>query len=165
VLWLSGKTAEGELLKYGSCLMNESEVIDYMMKTFPDVETTTAYGYHMFFYRSDRKLSFATLIAADYEYDQFSNLNRPGIFRLNIGVSKQTFQSIFGTEEVDLKDYDFTALDVIMPHPEYAQYHFICVLSPSEKSFEEIRPLLAEAHDIAARRYASQNKNKEAGTD
>jgi hypothetical protein len=92
-------------------------------------------------------------------------LNRPGIFRLNIGVSKQTFQSLFGTEAVDLKDYDFTALDVIMPHPEYAQYHFICVLSPSEKTFEEIRPLLAEAYDIAARRYASQNKNKEAGTD
>src|ERR1043165_5932186 len=98
--------------------MNESEVIDYIMKTFPAVETTTAYGYDMFFYRSDRKLSFATLIAADYEYDQFSNLNRPGIFRLNIGVSKGTFQSLFGKEEVDLQEYDFTPLDVIMPHPE-----------------------------------------------
>ena len=138
--------------------MNESEVVDYIIKTFPDVETTTAYGYNMFFYRSDRKLSFATLISSDYEYDHFSNLNRPGVFRLNIGVSKQTFQSLFGTHEVDVKDYDFTALDVIMPHPEYAQYHFICVLSPSEETFEKIRPLLTEAYDIAARRYASQNK-------
>ncbi len=145
--------------------MNETTVIDYIMKTFPEVDTTTAYGYDMFFYRSDRKLSFATLISSDYEYDNVSNLNRPGVYRLNIGVSKQTFHSLFGTDEVDIQDYDFTALDVIMPHPEYAQYHFICVLSPSEETFEKIRPLLAEAYDIAARRYASQNKNNETSTD
>ena len=141
--------------------MNESAVIEYIMKTFPDVETTRAYGYDMFFYRSDRKLSFATLISSDYDYDHISNLNRSGVFRLNIGVSKQTFQSLFGTEEVNIKDYDFTALDVIMPHPEYAQYHFICVLSPSDATFEDrIQPLIAEAYEIAVRRYTSQNKNK-----
>ena len=143
--------------------MDESAVIDYIMKTFPKVETVTEYGYDMFFYRSDRKLSFATMISSDYDYDHVSNLNRPGVYRLNIGVSKQTFQSLFGTDQVNVNDYDFTALDVIMPHPEYAQYHFICVLSPSDETFEEIRPLLAEAYDIAARRYASQNKNNETG--
>ena len=141
--------------------MNESVVVDYIMKTFPNVEMTTDYGYQMFFYRSDRKLSFATLISSDYDYDHISNLNRPGVFRLNIGVSKQTFQSLFGTDEVNVNDYDFTALDVIMPHPEYAQYHFICVLSPSEETFERVRSLLADAYDIAARRFASQNKNNE----
>jgi hypothetical protein len=140
--------------------MNESAIKDYIMRTFPEVETTHAYGYDMFFYRSDRKLSFATLISSDYDYDNVFNLNRPGVFRLNIGVSKQTFQSLFGTDEINVKDYDFTALDVIMPHPEYAQYHFICVLSPSEGTFEKIRSLLAEAYNIAARRYASQNKDK-----
>lgn len=145
--------------------MNESEVIDYIMKTFPNVETTIAYGYNMFFYGSDRKLSFATLISSDYDYDHYSNLNRPGVFRLNIGVSKQTFQALFGKGEVDLKDYDFTALDVIMPHPEYAQYHFICVVSPGEDTFAKIRSFLQEAYEIAARRYASQNKNDEAGVE
>jgi len=140
--------------------MNESAVIDYILKTFPDVETTQAYGYDMFFYKSDRVLSFATMISADYDYDHYSNLNRPGVFRLNIGVSKGMFQSLFGKEQVDVNDYDFTALDVIMPHPEYAQYHYICVLSPSEATFERIRPLLAEAYEIAARRYNSQNKDK-----
>jgi hypothetical protein len=144
--------------------MNESAVGEYIVKTFPEVEQTNAYGYDMFFYRTDRKLSLATLISSDYDHDHISNLNRPGVFRLNIGVSKQTFRSLFGTEEVNVNDYDFTALDVIMPHPEYAQYHFICVLSPGEETFEKIRPLLAEAYDIAARRYASQNKNSETGT-
>ncbi len=142
--------------------MNESEVTDYIMKTFTKVETIKAYGYDMFFYGADRKLSFATLISSDYDYDHISNLNRLGVFRLNIGVSKQTFKSLFGTDGVNIKGYDFTILDVIMPHPEYAQYHFICVLSPSEKTFEKIRALLAEAYDIAARRFASQGKDNEA---
>lgn len=145
--------------------MNESAIVDYIMKTFPEIETTNAYGYDMFFYRSDRKLSFATIISSDHDYDHISNLSRPGVFRLNIGVSKQTFQSLFGTNEINVSDYDFTALDVIMPHPEYAQYHFICVLSPSEETFERVRSLLAEAYEIAARRYASQNKNNEIGAD
>ncbi len=139
--------------------MNESTVVDYIVKTFPEVETTTSFGYDMFFYRTDRKLSFATIISSDYDYDRVSNLSRPGVFRLNIGISKETFQALFGTDDVDVNKYDFTALDVIMPHPEYAQYHFICVLSPSEATFERIRPLLAEAYEIAVRRYASQNKN------
>jgi len=68
---------------------------------------------------------------------------------------------LFGKDDVHVEDYDFTALDVIMPHPEYAQYHFVCVLSPGEQTFEKIRPLLAEAYEIAARRYASQNKSNE----
>jgi hypothetical protein len=139
--------------------MDKSAVAEYITQTFPDVETTYAYGYDMFFYKSDRKLSFATLIDSDYEYDHVSNLDRPGVFRLNLGVSKQTFEALFGNAAINVADYDFTALDVIMPHPEYAAYHFICVLAPGEETFGRIRPLLAEAHEIAARRYASQNKD------
>ena len=140
--------------------MNESAVVDYIMKTFSEVETTTAFGYTFFFYRSERKLPFATLASSDNEYEQISKLDRPGVFRLNIGVSKQTFHSLFGTTKVDVDSYDFTALDVIMPHPDYAQQSFICVLSPSEATFERIRLLLVESYDIAVRRYTSQNKDK-----
>ncbi|HSJ86102.1 MAG TPA: DUF6194 family protein [Anaerolineales bacterium] len=140
--------------------MNESAVVDYITKTFPEVEATSSLGYTFFFYRSERKLPFATLIASDYDYDRISNLDRPGVFRLNIGISKQTFQSLFGTTKVDVSNYDFTALDVIMPHPDYAKQHFVCVLSPSETTFERVGALLAEAYDIAVRRYTSQNKNK-----
>jgi predicted DNA-binding protein (MmcQ/YjbR family) len=61
---------------------------------------------------------------------------------------------------VDLYNYDFTALDVIMPHPHYAQQSFICVLSPGDATFEKVRPLLAEAYDIAVRRFNRRNKAK-----
>ena len=138
--------------------MNELSVIEYITKTFPGVETDNAFGYTFFYYQSERKLPFATLIASDQDHDRVSNLDRPGVFRLNIGVSKQTFQSLFGTAKVDISGYDFTILDVIMPHPHYAQQNFICVLSPSEATFERLQGMLAEAYDIAERRYTRRNK-------
>lgn len=139
--------------------MDELSVIEYINQTFPEVESTVAYGYTMFFYRSDRIVSFATIISSDYDYDHISNLNRPGVFRLNIGISRETFQSLFGSDKVDISNYDFTALDVIMPHPEYAAQNYICVLSPSDATFEKkIRPLLAEAYEIAARKFNRRSK-------
>ena len=140
--------------------MDESAVVDYIIQTFPEVETTDSFGYTMFFYRSDRTLPFATLISSDYEYDRISHLDRPGVFRLNLGVSPKTFQALFGTAKVDVSRYDFTALDVIMPHPEYAPQYFICVLSPSEATFEKVRPLLAEAYELAVRRVTRRNKDR-----
>jgi hypothetical protein len=141
--------------------MDETSVVNYITETFPGVETTTNFGYTFFFYRSDHILPFATLISSDQDYDRFSNLDRPGVFRLNIGVSRETFQSLFGTAKVDVSSYDFTALDVIMPHPEYAQQSFLCVLSPSEATFERVRALLAEAYNIAVRRFTRRNKKNE----
>jgi Family of unknown function (DUF6194) len=39
-----------------------------------------------------RRFPFATIVTKDYgDFDNASNLDRPGMFRLNIGVSKQTF--------------------------------------------------------------------------
>jgi len=140
--------------------MNEASVASYITQTFSAVETTTNFGYTFFFYGSDHRLPFATLASSDNEYDRVSNLDRPVVFRLNIGVSKQTFQSLFGTATVDVSHYDFTVLDTIMPHPHYAPQNFICVLSPSEATFERLRPLLAEAYDITIRRRTMRNKNE-----
>ena len=140
--------------------MNESSVTDYITKTFPEVETTTNFGYTFFFYKSDHMVPFATLISSDQDHDRISNLDRPGVFRLNIGVSREMFQSLFGTAKVDVSSYDFTALDVIMPHPEYAPQNFICVLSPSEATFERVQALLTEAYEIAVQRYNRRNKDE-----
>ncbi len=140
--------------------MNESLIENYIMTTFPEVETTTNFGYTFFFYKSERVQPFATLVAADNEYERISNLDRPGVFRLNIGVSRQTFQSLFGTAKVDVSNYDFTALDIIMPHPDYAPQNFVCVLSPGEATLAQTQALLAEAYGIAVERFNRRNKNK-----
>ncbi|HTO99917.1 MAG TPA: DUF6194 family protein [Anaerolineales bacterium] len=138
--------------------ITESVIEDYINRTFDGVETAVNLGYTFFFYRSDHMLPFATIASTGNEYERISDLDRPGVFRLNIGVSRSTFESMFGAGKVDLGSYDFTALDVIMPHPDYSNQHFICVLSPGAATFEHIRPMLAEAYDIAARRNARRSK-------
>jgi len=134
--------------------MDEKGITDYIMNTFAGVETMTTLGYTFFFYGPDRMLPFTTVATADNEGDRVSNLDRPGVFRLNIGVSKQTFQVLFGTGKVEVSAYDFTTLDTIMPHPDYAAQSWLCVLNPSDTTFEQLRPLLREAYDLAVRRAA-----------
>jgi hypothetical protein len=88
-------------------------------------------------------------VTKDYgDFDNASNLDRPGVFRLNIGVSKGTFATLFGAKQ----NYDFTALDQVMPHPVYGKNHFVCVLNPSASTFEALKPQLAEAYEIAVKR-------------
>jgi hypothetical protein len=132
--------------------MDETAITRYIIDTFSNVETATNFGYVFFFYGSDHMLPFATLAVADNDYDRVSNLDRPGVFRLNIGVSKPTFQALFGTGKIDVSTYDFTALDTLMPHPDYAAQSFLCVLKPSDATFQKLRPLLAEAYELARRR-------------
>jgi hypothetical protein len=119
--------------------MTDASITEYITSTFTGVETSTNFGYNFFFQGTDRKLPFATIAASDNEYDRDSNLDRPGVFRLNIGVRKETFQSLFGTAAVNIGSYDYTALDRIMPHPHYAAQHFLCVLNPSEPTFEKVK--------------------------
>jgi len=120
-----------------------------------------AWGDTFFIYDPDRNLEgagrfpFATIVTKDYgDFDDASDLNRPGVFRFNIGVSKETYQSLFSDEG----PHDFTALDVLMPHPVYRRNHWVCVLNPSEKTFEKLKPLLAEAYAIAVRRIRKRSK-------
>lgn len=132
--------------------MDARAMASYILDTFPRVEATEAYGYEFFFYADERKLPFATLACSDNDYDRVSNLDRPGVFRLNIGVSRGSFQDLFGSNQIDVSSCDFTDLDKILPHPEYSAQNFVCVLNP-EKTWETVQSLLAEAYSIAARRH------------
>jgi Family of unknown function (DUF6194) len=159
--------------------MNEAAIISSIVDSFEGVETATANGDTFFFYRSERMFPFATLVMSDFN-DSYSNLSRPSVFRLNIGVSKQTYQALFGrptpqgmrvapeavaadsgaagaarddsgqSEDIE-RSYDFTVLDTLMPHPVYGRQYWVCVLSPSQATFEaQVRPLLVEAYELAA---------------
>ena len=143
--------------------MDEASIIQYITGTFDGIDTITVDGNTFFFYDPDRKFPFATLMTND-DNDSASNLNRPSVFRLNIGISKQTYQSLFGAQAPrpragDAIDsgYDFTALDQVMPHPVYGSMYWACVLNPSAATFQAVvRPLLAEAYDLAVRKYAKR---------
>lgn len=138
--------------------MNEADISRYILDTFVGVEVVTSNSNSFFFYDPENKVPFVTIVVSD-EYDNASDLNREGVYRLNIGVSKQTYQTMFRTEDehgVEVRHtdgYDFTALDTLMPHPVYGRMYWVCVLNPSEATFEKVGPLLKEAYDIAVRKY------------
>src|SRR4051794_41106869 len=90
--------------------VDESTIEKYIMETFSETQVAENFGYKFFFYGDDYKRPFATLASSDNEYDKVSNLDRPGVFRLNVGVSRQTCMSLFGTRKIDTAKYDFTAL-------------------------------------------------------
>ena len=147
--------------------MDEASITRYITETFGDVHPVEGWGDTFFFYNPDWKLPdkiyFATLKHQDDDYDRVSDLNRPSVFRLSIGVSKATYRSMFGPEPprpgasgaVDT-GHDFTALDQLLPHPVYARAHWVCVLNPSTATFEAAKPLLAEAYDLAVSKHAKQ---------
>ena len=124
----------------------------FIEDNFPDVVTYEIEGDHFFVCDTENKTPFAT-ISTSSKYDTHSDLDRPGVFRLNLGVSKTTYRARFPTDKLPLESgHDFTATDQIMPHPEYGRTYWICVINPGEATFEELRPMLAEAYQIAVKK-------------
>ena len=141
--------------------MNETAIIKYITDTFEGIHSVTVTDNSFFFYDPEGKFPFATLMTND-ENDQASDLNRPSVFRLNIGVNKDTYQALFGAETSSGEkegDYDFTALDHLMPHPVYGRMYWVCILNPSPATFQRVvQPLLAEAYERDVRKYAKKLK-------
>jgi hypothetical protein len=104
-----------------------------------------------------RRFPFATIVTKDYgDFDNRSHLDREGVFRLNIGVSKETFDSLFGEQ----KGHDYAALDTLIPHPVYAEQHWVSILNPSDATYNSLRPLLDEAYAIGLRRAGPRGKSE-----
>ncbi len=114
------------------------------------VQREENFGYAFFFVGDDHRLPFVTFADSDNDYDSVSNLNREGLFRANISVSKETFQKLVGGPTSEPVDY--TRLDTFLPHPHYARQHFVCILNPSGANIETTKNLIVEAHAIAVHR-------------
>lgn len=143
--------------------MDEAAIIRYIAEAFDEIDSVEHLGDTYFFYEPggatppERKFPFATLVTGD-RHDTDSNLDRPSIFRLNIGVSKQTFLTLFGAPAAEQSGHDFTALDRLMPHPVYGKMYWICVLNPGPETTEQVKSLLAEAHGIVVAKHADKAK-------
>src|SRR5256885_7581990 len=97
----------------------------------------------VFFFFSSRRRH--TRLQGDWSSDVCSS---DLIYRLNIGVSKSTFDRLVGS----MPDPDYTALDKVLPHPVYAPQHWLSILNPSDATFEStVKPLLDEAYERIAR--------------
>jgi hypothetical protein len=135
--------------------MDQPEVEEFVAK-MENVQREENFGYVFFFVGDDHLLSFVTIANSDNEWDNVSDLKRDGVFRINIGVSKETFKNLIVKSDNELVDY--SVLNTFLPHPEYAQQNFICILNPSSENVETTKKLMAEAHSIAAKRLQRRTK-------
>jgi len=156
--------------------MDQDAIIQYITDTFAGVEVLRpsdgpGAGDTFFFTAAQRDVDprhrqpFATIVTKDYQnFDTSSQLDRPNVFRLNIGVSRDTFRTLFGylpgKQNAESAEYDYAALDRVMPHPVYAPQSWVCVLNPSLQTFETLKPLLAEAWSIVEARHSKQQTDQ-----
>jgi hypothetical protein len=114
----------------------------------------------------DRQFPFATIVTGD-RYDQVSKLDRPSVYRLNIGLPKLTYVTRFGAPPTRRdgagileSPFDYTAVDQVMPHPVYGAQYWVCVLNPGESTLGLVPELLAAAHAFAVRKDENQHARR-----
>lgn len=133
--------------------MTEDDITQHLIDMLGGGHFEVADDNTFFFHGADNKFPFATIVTKDNDFDSASKLNRPGVFRLNVGVGKESFRALFG--EQPPVDIDYTALDRLMPHPVYAKMHWVSVINPSAATFETVKPLLVEARNLLIARDKS----------
>ncbi|WP_104381609.1 DUF6194 family protein [Sphingobacterium sp. HMA12] len=129
----------------------------YLREKLDNVQEQQSFGYHLFFYGTDHRLPFVSTADSDNEYDDVSKLNRQDIFRVNIGVSKESFAKLFSESGIE---WDFTTLNTFLPHPHYAAQNFICILNPSGEKLIQTLQFIDEAYLIAKKRFDKKQNNK-----
>ncbi len=140
-------------------------VSEYVNSKFTGLNVVDAWGEKSFFYNPDnllkRGIYFCTIKENNGDNDKASFLDRPDVFRVNFGVSKKTFSSIFGTvpkrpTKGNCIDgaYDFTALDSLTPHPVYGWMAWVSILNPSFHSWSHIEILLEESYQQCKEKYS-----------
>jgi hypothetical protein len=152
--------------------MTETEIIAFVSGLESVVAMTAsaengapevAWGDSFFYFDPDQdpanqRLPFATLVVSDYPgFDTESRLDREGIFRLNIAVGRAAYERLLGhspaANEEHHTEYDYTELDVLLPHPIYASQGWVSILNPGPRTAERAQRLLVEAHDLARGRW------------
>lgn len=143
------------------------QILQYCLKNLDGTVLAESWGEKGIFYNPNgvlkRGVYVLTVKEKDGENDKASGLDREGVYRVNLGVRKNTFLEMFGTVPkrppkggvVDMP-CDFTETDKILPHPVYAWMSWICALNPSEGTFEKLKPLIREAYEYAKEKYAKR---------
>jgi hypothetical protein len=118
------------------------------------------WGERALFYNPRRALKkgiyVATFKERDGPNDGASKLDRGGIFRLNLGLSKASYFALFGFpptrpaagKTVDT-EHDFSALDTLTPHPVYGWMSWVAIINPSRDILDELMPLIVETVEAA----------------
>lgn len=133
---------------------NRDEMIRLIRDAFPDAVVAEIDSAAFFSLDDKHWPNFATVVWTD-EHDQGapSDLARPGVYRVNVGVARETFERLVRS----LEDPDYASFDQFLPHPVYAKQRWIAILNPSHATVRKtLMPLIAKGHErLAARKHGS----------
>ena len=152
--------------------MDMYEISEKLKAQFSGLIVVNAWGEKSFFYNPDGLLKhgvyFCTLKEKDGANDKASNLNREGLFRLNFGISKSSFLKLFAVlskrpaqGQVINGAYDFTALDILTPHPVYGWMAWVSIVNPTEHSWGVLQELLFESYELVLKKYKVKKLSQE----
>ena len=156
-------------VSHGEKSMTPNDILSYCQMNLKDVVLVESWGESGIFYNPNgvlnRGVYVLTVKEKDGDHDKGSMLNRDKIYRVNVGLRKQTFIKQFGdipkrppAGTIVKMDFDFTALDTIIPHPVYAWMGWVCVLNPSEKTFEDFKVMIQESYEFAIEKFNKRIK-------
>jgi len=151
-----GLPGSGSQLSLERCQSMSLHEIECYITSLPGVTAAEDFGYRFFFYATVQALPFVTLAESDNEYDSVSNLSRDGVFRVNIGVGKDTFKALFPEGQ---NEWDYAELNRFIPHPHYAAQNFVCVLNPTGDILTRTIQYIEEAHVLAKRRFEKKQNS------
>jgi hypothetical protein len=129
------------------------------LAAFEGVREKASWGERAFFVNPGDRLPsgtyFATIKTADGPNDRASRLGA-GRWRLNLGLPKALYLARFGQPPgrpakggVVAGPWDFTAEDVLTPHPVYAWMGWVAVVAPRPATLDALAPLIAAAYERA----------------
>lgn len=149
--------------------ISPNDILSYCLSSLEDTVLVESWGEKGIFYNPKgilkRGVYVLTIKEKDGDNDKASLLNRDNVYRVNVGLRKQTFIEHFryiperpSAGNIVKMDYDFTILDTIIPHPVYAWMSWICVLNPSHKTFEELKIMIRESYEFAKEKFAKRKR-------
>jgi Family of unknown function (DUF6194) len=144
--------------------LSPAEIVADICERLDGVMPKASWGETSMFYNPGKALPngvyFCTIKEHNGDNDKSSNLDRDGVFRVAIGLAPQSYKDLFGARPprpakggvVETSD-DFTAVDLLMPHPIYAWMGWAQILSPTDKTYKRTFHLISEAHQIAVVKF------------
>ncbi|MDX1737284.1 MAG: DUF6194 family protein [Alphaproteobacteria bacterium] len=147
--------------------LSVDEIAGYLTKICPGLVFSHNWGERGLFYNPENKLPkgiyLMTFKEKDGENDKASQIDRGNIFRLNLGLTKTSYEALFGPRPARPKaggvvdvDYDFTRIDQLMPHPVYGWMGWVCILNPSVANLKKLEPLIMESYENAKVKFAKK---------
>lgn len=144
--------------------MQPEGIIEKIVCSLDGVVPKSSWGETSLFYNPGKVLPngvyFCTIKEKNGDNDKSSELDRPGVFRLSIGIGKNSYEELFGDKPkrpakgciIDT-EHDFTVQNKLMPHPIYGWMSWVQILNPTESKFAELFPLITEAHSSAVSKF------------